>query len=332
MKPQKVFIRTSERTMFVKCRQHWWWSYKERRKPIEQWSKALVFGDMVHQALAAYYIPETRNKRKRGPHPAETFTKLYDVMDADGKAFNVRTDDEFWVSARDLGQEMMENYVTTWAEADKSIVVIEPEMPFQYDITDPLSGEYLCTYVGTTDALVYDLRTARYGLLEHKTAASISTSHLFMDEQASTYWCIVPRWLRENGIIKPDQEFDFMLYNFLRKGKSDPRPVNNLGQSLNRDGTVSKSQPPPLFHRELLYRGKAEQENTYERIIQQVKEMNLVREGKMPHYKAPSKDCSWCEWKDLCEMHETGSDWKELRKEMTKKWEPYEVHLPALEA
>jgi len=361
-------VRTSERTMFCKCRQAHWWSYIEQRQPIEGWSPALVFGDMVHRCMAAYYIPETRKRRKRGPHPASTFGKLYDKMNANGKAFRVRVDDEFWINARELGVGMMENYVDQWREEDKRYVILYPEMPFQIAIKDPLTGEILCIYVGTADALILDTLTGRLGLFEHKTAAAISTEHLFLDEQASSYWCLIPRWLLENEIIKPEQNMDFMLYNFMRKALKDDRPQNALGQYLNlptvdqlkahlmntgltRDaitglkkdqlealvrkrkfdpaqlGEVSKVQPPALFHRELLYRGVHEQENTYRRIIEQVREMNLVRTGAMPHYKAPSKECRFCEWKDICELHETGSDWKELKRITTKKWSPYEQHI-----
>lgn len=363
-----VMVRTSERTMFTKCRQAWWWSYKEQRTPIEQWSRALVFGDMVHRCLAEYYIPESRKRRKRGQHPAASFGKLYDKMDANGKAFNVRVDDEFWINARELGTEMMENYVTEWRERDKDIVVLYPEMPFQYPIFDPDTGEVLCIYVGTTDALILSLVTGRLGLFEHKTAATISTAHLFLDEQASSYWCLIPKWLKDNQIVKPGQTMDFMLYNFMRKAMKDERPKNALGQYLNSPtvdalkthltntgmtkdaiaglkkdqlealvirrkfdpaqlGEVSKVQPPPLFQREIVYRGEKEQANTFQRIIEQVREMNMVRAGEMAHYKAPSKDCAFCSWRDICEMHETGSDWKELKRLTTTRWSPYAAHI-----
>ena len=331
MKNVQVMVRTSERTLYTRCHQAWWWSYVEQRTPLEKWSRALIFGDMVHRSLAAYYIPETRKARKRGPHPAQTFVKLYDIMNADGKAFSVRVDDEFWIDALDLGVEMMENYVTHWRDADKDILVLYPEMPFQYPIIDPVTGKHLVTYVGTTDALIRRISTGKLGLFEHKTAAAINTNHLFLDEQASSYWCIVPLWLLANGIIKEKDNMDFMLYNFMRKAEKDDRPQNALGQYLNINGTVSKRQPPPLFHREPLYRGKHEQANTMARIIAQVHEMNMIRNGTLTMYKSPSKDCSFCEWADLCELHETGSDWKELKRMTSEKWEPYLQHIWALQ-
>lgn len=374
---QPVFVRTSERTQFTKCRQSWWWSYKEQRKPIEGWSHPLIFGDMIHRSLAEYYIPETRKARRRGPHPARTFHRIYNEMDRRAKEFRIPVDDEKWVTSLELGVAMLEGYVDKWKEDDEDILVLYPEMPFQLEILDPDTGKRLCIYVGTTDCLIMRISTRQVGLFEHKTAASISTSHLFMDEQANTYWTLIPEWLRRNEIFPPDNmpEFSFMMYNFLRKGMPEDRTVNAWGQALNlptkedlidaltlvniervnnkplikltkaelealcvsvgidpaQCGQVSKVQPPPLFQRELVYRGEPERQNTFERIVQQVREMNLVREGKMPHYKSPSKDCSWCEWRDLCEIHETGDDWRELRKHTTRKWSPYEAHVWSLD-
>ena len=327
---------------------------------------------MIHRALAEYYIPETLKKRKRGPHPAKTFKKIYEMMDANGRRFNVRVDDEFWIDAKDLGVEMMENYVDQWRDEDEDILVLYPEMPFQFDILDPDTGQYLCTYVGTTDCLVKRISTKQVGLLEHKTAASIDTGHLFMDEQASTYWAIIPEWLRRNEIFQREFEFSFMLYNYLRKAQKDTRPQKDgvyLNQPDKKDllaavaqykidpgvpvsklkkedleellrgkgldpemfGQPSKSQPPPLFHRETIMRGDVERSMTMERIIDHVRDMNAVRAGEMKHYKAPSKECKWCEWKDVCELHEMGDDWKELRKVMTRKWEPYTDHVWSLD-
>jgi hypothetical protein len=372
-----VFVRTSERTQFTKCRQSWWWSYKEQRKPNEAFSHPLIFGDMIHRALAEYYVPETRKERRRGPHPSQTFHRIYNEMDRRAKDFNIHVDDERWVNTLELGVAMLEGYIDKWKDEDEDILVLYPEMPFQLDLDDPDTGEYLCTYVGTTDSLVMRMSTRQVGLLEHKTAATISTSHLFIDEQASTYWTLIPEWLLRNEIFPRGKmpEFSFMLYNYLRKGMPEDRPVNDQGQALNKPtkedlvqalaakgvsavsgkptakltkealetycatvgidpekcGQVSKQQPPPLFHREMVYRGDFERQMTFERIVQQVREMNLVRRGKMPHYKAPSKDCSWCEWRDLCELHETGNDWRELRKYTTHKWEPYRDHVWSLD-
>lgn len=364
----KVMIRTSERTQFAGCRQKWYWSYVKRRKP-RQTSAALMFGDLVHRALAEYYIPETRKNRKRGPHPMETFEKLCYEMERNGKTFGVKADDK-WEDARDLGYVMLRNYIDQWGNDDE-LLILYPEMPFQYDLFDG-DGNYVCTYVGTTDALIFNLRTKKMGLFEHKTAATINTNHLFLDEQAGAYWCILPLWLRENGILGEDQDLDFMLYNYLRKSVgTEQKHTNAAGQVVNKPskaaltawiidnhptipgdavkkmkvdemievieglgkdpyamlGEVSKVQPPPLFHREIVHRGPADRANVYQRIMDQADEMHEVRHGLRPALKSPGKDCGYCEWRDLCEVHEAGGDWKRMMAGMSKTWEPYEQHV-----
>lgn len=370
-KARPVFVRTSERSLYNECRQAWWWSYVERREMKEGKSVALIFGDMIHRALAEYYIPaKSKSSVKRGPHPAGVFVKIYDGMN---KIIGMRihdNDEEKWVNARELGQEMMENYVDQWRDEDKDIVVIYPEMPFQFDIY--VNGVYLCTYVGTTDALIRRISSGQYGLFEHKTAAAISTAHLFLDEQANTYHTLIPMWLAENGILKNGASIEYMLYNFMRKGKKDTRPMNAQGQYLNQPtkealtnavlatglepaaikgctmedlhnilrmkkinplqyGEPSKIQPPALFHREDVYREDEAKENCFQRIKEQVHEMNLVRSGDMPHFKSPGKQCQWCQWRDICELHETGNDWEEMKKLVTKKNDPYEMHVWSLD-
>lgn len=367
MTEERVFIRTSERTQFAGCRQKWYWSYVKRRKPRST-SAALMFGDLVHRALAAYYIPETRRNRQRGPHPMETFERLCYEMERMGRTFGVKADDK-WEDARDLGYVMLRNYIDHWGNDDE-ILVLYPEMPFQYDLHDG-EGNYVCTYVGNTDALVFNLRTKKMGLFEHKTAASINTSHLFLDEQAGAYWCILPLWLRQNGILKEGQDLDFMLYNYLRKSVgTEEKHTNAKGEVVNKPkkealaqrlvsegadpalakkwkvdemieligeatayaelGEVSKVQPPPLFHREIVHRGPQDRANVYQRIMDQADEMSEVRHGLRPPLKSPGKDCSFCEWRDLCEVHEVGGDWKRMMAGMSKTWEPYSDHVWAL--
>lgn len=332
VKEKPVMVRTSERTQFAHCRQRWHWAYVEQMRPKESRFNALVFGDLVHRALAAYYVPETARKRRRGPHPAQTYLRLYDALADQTRTGRmdlfVDDTDEKFVDARELGEEMMTNYIDEFGK-DERYLVLYPEMPFQIDLKDG-RGRVVCTYVGTSDALIKDLETNRLGLFEHKTAAAIDTSHLFLDEQASTYWAIVPLWLRENGILPPDEDMDFMLYNFMRKGKKDQRPRNEQGQCLNKDGSVSKNQPAALFKRELVFRGPEDRYSTYDRILAQVHEMNMVRSGDLEVYKAPSKDCRFCEFRDVCELHEQRSNWEELLHATFRKWEPYKDHVWSL--
>lgn len=329
-KLQLPMVRTSERTTLMRCSRKWWWSYEERLKPNAV-SAPLKFGDMVHQALAAYYLPEpdsrTRGKKpKRGPHPAKTFRDLYLQQDTEGIGFGFGTQDEDWIDALELGTAMLEGYVERYGN-DQRYRIIAPELPFELLLKALDGSKFL--YVGTLDALIEDLETGQLGFFEHKTARNIVLRHLPMDEQAGSYWTYGPEWLAKQGYLKPGQRLDFILYNFLRKGKPDERPKNHLGQYLNKNGSVSKQQPPDLFKRELVYRADEERMMLHERVQHQYADMQAMREGRRPVVKSILNGCTGmyaCEFREMCEMHEIGGDWEFLRDTMFTKWEPYEVH------
>lgn len=317
----ELLIRTSERSDFARCRQKWWWAYRERLS-ARQAKPALVFGDLVHQALAAYYPPsKVRTKARRGPHPAQTFRELYAVGIEQLASMGMRMEDEEWTDALSLGVEMLENYVDQYGK-DEQFVCIKPEVPFQVELSDA-DGFYICTYVGTFDAVIIDLATGRYGLFEHKTAKAITLQHLPMDEQAGSYWAFAPYVLEAELLPK----LDFVLYNFLRKGKLDDRPQNEDGYYLNKDGSISKRQPSPLFHRELVRRTTAQRANTMRRVEEQAFEMQLIDQGFLKPVKTITRDCYWqCQFADMCELQECGGDWEGYKKVAMTTWNPYEAH------
>lgn len=318
---QRVLLRTSERRTYANCRQAWWWSY------VEGWEAndikpALRFGTLVHEALKAWYPPG----RERGVKPWLAFEALYaaDIEAGRGEFDVYNSEDEKSVDALDLGIEMLKNYVNEWGE-DDHIEVICPEMSFAVDIYDK-ADKYMVTYVGSLDLVYKDLSLNQLGIIETKTAGSISTRHLGLDEQAGSYWTFAPEALQNAGYLKKGQDIDFILYNFLRKAFADVRPTNAAGSRLNKPsktalleacqvrslelpkapkiedlelalveagidpaqfGEVSKSQPPPLFERTRVYRDDADRENLLYRVKAQAWEMAQVKAGKLPVYKNP---------------------------------------------
>lgn len=362
---EQVMLRTSERTSYKTCRQAWDWAYNHKLKSIAT-KPALRFGDLAHQSLQHWYIPG----RKRGVLPAVTFEKLYnEQIEAGMDEFDIRLDDEEeWANALELGIVMMRGYVDHYG-TDDHINVIAPELPFQYDILDS-KGRYLVTYVGQFDLLFEDMAKKQIGLIETKTAAHISTAHLGLDEQGGSYWTFAPLVLQASGLLKRGRDLDFVLYNFLRKGKPDERPRNEAGIYLNKPtkdqlmeecanrgivlggkrtneamaqalaatgvqvhllGSPSKRQPPPLFHRERTYRDTIDRQRLMRRVEMEAWEMKQVRAGKLPIYKNPrltwpDQHCNACQFRDMCEVHETGGDWKAIRDATMTTWDPYEAH------
>lgn len=138
---------------------------------------------------------------------------------------------------------------------------------------------------------------------------------------------------------KPTKE---ALISFLvSKGRADVRQSMKvdelramvLSEHQNPDllGEPSKTQPPENFVRHPVYRSNVARDNTLQRVRMQAWEMGQVRIGKLPVYKNPAgtwpdQHCAGCEFRDICELHEEGSDWEELRDLTMTVWDPYEAH------
>lgn len=316
-------VRTSERSDFLKCRQMWKWRWVDLLSPKAE-QPALEFGDYIHQALAAYYIPG----RKRGPHPAQMFETVVDKRIAESGAFNLWSDEQ-WTSALELGIAMLNGYVKQWEDADQEYEIISSEQTFQLPIGKVLGARVV--YVGTIDGVWRHLPTSKIRFAEHKTGVNIVTEGLAMNEQTGAYWTYGPRWLRLRKLITAKDEFDGILYNFLRKSKPSDRDTDAEGRALNKDGTLSKRQPPKLFHREMAYRGEAEAEAVRRRVRIQARDMLLARREPGEHiYKNPGPqflpNCKFCSFSDMCEVHETGNNWEAMIPGLYDVWDPYADH------
>lgn len=361
-------IRTSERKSFKRCPKRWEWSYKDGNKPLRE-SNPLWFGQAVHLALAEWYRPG----QKRGPHPAKTFVE---AIESDRvKRFDPKSEEDQaeYVEHLEMGVDMLNRYVDEFGK-DEDWEMIQPEMTFQVWFKHPRTGQKRwLRYVGTIDGVVrYIGETTEfltYGdifLLEHKTAASINVQHLPLDDQAGSYWALAGPVLRKKGVLKPGEEIAGILYNFLRKAKNDPRPMNEDGFYCNKPtkqnyldtltakghkvssgqkidelaaladehgirvmGDPSKMQPPPYFERIPVFRNRAERKTMLQRITDEGLHIEDARKDQplLPIVKNPTKDCSWdCEFFRMCQLHEAGEDWEGYRDVTFRTWNPYEEH------
>jgi hypothetical protein len=244
------------------------------------------------------------------------------------EVFKMWSNDE-WMNAQELGMAMLEGYVEKWRNFDTEYEIIASEQTFELPIGSIEGYRIVC--VGTMDGVWRHLPTGKIRFAEHKTGVSIVTDALPLNEQAGAYWTFGPRWLRLQKLIGANDEFDGILYNFLRKSMPDKSATyDEQGRKLNKDGSVSKRQPSALFHRELVFRGQHEAEMVKERIKLQVRDMILAREHPEAHiYKSPGPqffpNCRLCPFKDMCEVHETGNNWQSMLT-LYDKWEPYAAH------
>lgn len=320
-------LRTSERGSFKECPLKWHWSTNEGLAAKRD-SNPLWFGQGIHIALAEWY----QKGLERGEHPADTWEDFC----ADEKRFiptEYDEDERKYVEAKELGIAMMEGYIEEYGN-DERWDVIATEQTFNLLIADPRvprlpSGKRkaLVKYVGTFDGVYRDTGSGEIFLMEHKTAAGISTDHLPLDDQAGSYWYVADRVLRKQGLIGPRESIAGIMYNFMRKGLPDDRPRDEKGNALNKDGTISKRQSPPLFQREPVWRSRGERATMERRIQDEALHMEAMRNGTLPIYKRPTRDCSWrCEFYKMCMLDEAGADVEEYKEAVYRKRDPYGDH------
>lgn len=318
-------IRTSERRKFKRCPQAWEWAYRYGLKGKFREADALWFGTGVHEALAQWYKgPGLR----RGQHPAKYWAKWVGAEIAEIRtAISGDYNEDVWVDAKELGVAMLEGYVERYGK-DETWDVIAPEESFQIDIPYRNKAGVMAIYAGTFDLVYRDRETGEILLGEHKTAKTISTRHLSLDDQAGAYWAVASKVLQHRGVLKKGETIGGITYNFLRKAMPDTRPENEEGQKLNKDGSVSKNQPSPLFLREYVPRTRSERATQLRRIQNEAAWMNIARRHPDGIIKTPTMNCAWdCEFFDMCELHDKGGpEWMEYRDAMFTVRDPYADH------
>jgi hypothetical protein len=316
-----ILLRTSERTQFKRCRFAWDLAYNRKVKPKTP-SPPLRFGSLIHKALELRYPPGI----KRGPHPATTFEKLYEEDLRANRKMGFRDEDGTWHDMAELGIAMMHNFVNTYGK-DEEYKVLASECSFQVPILNRRG--YQLVYVGVLDGVWQRRDNKHIYINDWKTAKSISTNHLPLDEQVGSYWAYAPAYLKAQKILKTAElkALRGILFTFMRKALPDKRERNADGHCLNKDGTVSKQQPPPYFERVPTYRSERDAAVLRQRVIQEAREMEMVRQGKLPVYKNPGQmNCAGCGFRDVCELHEIGADWEAMLQATMQPWNPYGEH------
>lgn len=330
--PPLPMLRNSERTDFKRCPQRWWWSWRDGLYEAGPPAIALWFGTGWHLVMAHHY---GKPGLKRGANPLKVWRDW--VGDEIPKIrVNLRGDQEYkeevYIDALALGERMIGNYIDRWGK-DSTWHMIQVERPFEVVIMSE-AGERRVLFCGTYDGVYRDLKDDSIWLLEHKTAKAISLGHLTLDDQGGSYFLVASRDLRHDKLIGPKENLRGIMYNFARKAPGDDRPRNAQGLALNKDGQVSKQQPSPLFVRHPVTRTMRERNSMVRRIQAEVEHMTAMKEGVLPIYKTPTKDCSWgCKFYEMCVMHESGGpDWEEYRDNIFKVCDPYQEHRKSAQA
>jgi hypothetical protein len=261
-------ISNSERNTFGRCPQRWWWAYIDGLRPKAKPAYALWFGIGVHEALALWY----NEGFERGPIPAKTWKDWVGEEIRYIKA-NYADHDREWFEqpvyeeAGELGYAMLQAYISEYG-ADPYLEILAVEQPFELELVR--DDEVIAIFIGIFDGVAIDHWNNIMVLLEHKTAGTIKTMHLSLDNQAGSYFSAATIVLRHQGIIGRKDTIDAILYNFLRKSKPDKRQRNERGAYLNKNGSVSKVQPAKAFVRDPIERHPREVGSQMRRLANEV--------------------------------------------------------------
>lgn len=341
-------LRTSERSCYKRCPWRWYQSYERGLVPANPRQDARWFGTGIHLCKAEWYIPG----RVRGRNMHDTWDEY--AKDSYATALATGVVDDEWkrehVDANELAHAMIDGHLREYGR-DDNWEVVAAEQRFEVLIPDPRRGRKeaavpICRYVGTIDLIVRELDTGEIWLDDTKTAARIFTNHLTLLEQPTAYVAVGTHTLREQKLIDKKERVRGIIFDFMRKGFPDDRPVNPDGLRTNKPqkkhyadalkhvvaydvlmkmkldalanlasqhgvtvyGDVSKDQGAPLFLRERIEKTPKECARQIQRIGEEAIHIQMVREGKLPVLKTPQNDCSFCDYYDLCELDESGGD------------------------
>ncbi len=289
---------------------------------------ALDLGTWVHSAFEAWYGPGRKRNGDLLEHFKAAVTEALETI----SSMHYEKAEELAV----LGEAMMNAYTDRYGD-DPDVYVIGGEIPLEFSIADH-RGNVMAKHLLKPD-LVYTDRQGDAWLMEHKTAGQIVTEHLSIDDQARPYGAMAERALRRMGLLPKGSVFRGIMYNFLRKAFPDDRLKNDKGQSLNKNGTVSKRQPAPLFKRHPVTMSRQAKILTLERIQSETMIVTGLaqglRSGKIdPDLlpKTPSKGCPrFCDYFPICEAEDAGTDITQMTKDMYYRRNPYDYDTVSTE-
>lgn len=312
-------VRSHERMDYKRCPTKWYFHWRLGLVSKTKTFGALDLGTWMHNGLADWYQEGT----SRGGILAELVAHHSGVAITSAEregATEAQLEKAEELQA--LALAMSDAYQTHYG-GDLGVRVISAELPLEFTFPGSVLHRL------KPDLVYVDLNDDVW-LMEHKTAASIRTEHLVLDDQARPYGAMAARSLERLGLLR-GRRFKGIMYNFMRKALPDEREANEKGQYLNKNGTVSKRQPPPLFVRHPVTMTKEGRRVTLERIrretteiVDVTRQLRTKRLDPLDLPKTPHRSCPrFCDYFTICHMQENGVDTQDFRKAQYIRQDPY---------
>lgn len=318
-------IRSHERMDYKRCPKKWYWKWRMGLTPRAITFGALELGTWVHYALSEWYGKGFERNGILSDHFNHIANADIAIAhDANVPQYVLDKAEELAL----LGLSMVTAYEQHY-DTDESVYVIGAELPLEFTISD--SNDNVVAVHRLKPDLVYKDEYDDVWLMEHKTAAQIRTEHLAIDDQARPYGAMAGAGLRKLGVITDDCRFRGVMYNFLRKGLSDDRETDSHGRALNKNGTVSRRQPAPLFVRHPVHLTQAAKVMALKRLQQDTIAVTALTQALRertidPAYlpKTPHNSCpKTCQYFTMCVAEEQGSDIRDMQRQMFRRENPY---------
>lgn len=320
-------IRSHERMDFKRCPKKWYWKWRMGLVPKTAKFGAVDLGTWLHDALAIWY----GSGYTRVGNLAEHFNAAADaaisrVMKLGAPEHVIETAEELAA----LGDAMATAYEKHYG-SDEAVNVLAAEIPLEFSISDSSKPGTAALHLLKPD-MVYADSNDDVWLMEHKSAAQIRTEHLVIDDQARPYGAMAEQALRRLGIIRKDQQFRGIMYNFLRKALPDERLVNSEGKALNKNGTVSKRQPAPVFLRHPVHLSRKAKVLTLKRVQAETINVTAVANELRNKWldpadlgKTPDHACArYCDFFAMCSVEEQGGDFRSMQSALYIRKNPYD--------
>lgn len=318
-------IRSSERVDFKRCPKKWYWNWRRGLVPRKQMFGALDLGTWKHTALEWRYTSEEKitleDAFKRASSAAIAAAMTAQTLS--------QLEQEKLEKLQILGLGMARGYDRFYGDDPEIAEPIGAEIPLEFDIENE-QGEVIARHALKPD-LLYRNQRDEVWLLENKTAAQITLEHLPIDDQARAYATMAEISLRRQGYLRRGEHVKGVMYNFLRKRMPDTREQNAQGLYLNKNGTVSKQQPTPIYVRHPVVLSNTSKLIALRHLQREAIAITRVtaalrsKELDPGHLlKTPHKNCpKLCPFFAMCAVEEQGGDHRQMERNLYRRENPY---------
>lgn len=277
-----VIITHSDLSRFLTCRRQWYYDYVLDYRAPERPTGPLALGTRVHSALEAYYSGQTTDPVAWIDEKGKEDLAALDYNDA-AKPWDWDQMYEDMIVGRNCIKLYMEWLAETGADDNYRTVTVEEKVEVPI-----LGGRAILR--GKVDLLKEDITSGLMCADDFKTTSDWGGGLREQLERSYQHWC----YLIGLQYNYPDRNVECSQYTVLRKVKKIP-PV-----------------PPkvPLIQRFTVPATRRSIGAKRAQIERIALEMLNLRDKTDPavFYPAPSRACSWCEYKSPCDIADESND------------------------